>query len=107
VPELEVVCGRAPRALEGLAPPGAVFVGGGLTEPGLLEHCWAALSPGGVLVANAVTLESERVLTAALETRGGRLSRIAVSHAEPVGAFTGWRAQMPVVQWSARKDAAA
>ena len=62
VPALQVVDGSAPAALDGLPAPDAVFVGGGLTAAGLLDACWAALRPGGRLVVNAVTLESEAVL---------------------------------------------
>jgi precorrin-6B C5,15-methyltransferase / cobalt-precorrin-6B C5,C15-methyltransferase len=102
VPSLEVVIGDAPAVLEGLAQPDAVFIGGGLTAPGLLERCWAALGPGGRIVANAVTLEGEQVLAVARSAHGGELVRIEIGHAEPIGGFTGWRAQMPVVQWSAR-----
>jgi precorrin-6Y C5,15-methyltransferase (decarboxylating) len=101
VPSLEVVIGDAPAALEGLDQPDAVFIGGGLTAPGLLERCWGALRPGGRIVANAVTLEGEQVLAAARSVHGGELARIEIARAEPIGAFTGWRAQMPVVQWSA------
>jgi len=104
VPRLEVTEGRAPDALAGLPAPDAVFVGGGITTPGLLDACWAALEPGGRLVANTVTLEGEQTVTAARASRGGTLTRIDVAHAEPVGAFTGWRAQMTVVQWSAVKE---
>lgn len=104
VPQLDVRCGTAPDALEGLEPPDAIFVGGGLTTPDLLEHCWSALDPGGRIAANAVTLEGEQVLQAARSAHGGRLVRIAVSRAEPLGGFTAWRAQLPVVQWSATKE---
>jgi precorrin-6B C5,15-methyltransferase / cobalt-precorrin-6B C5,C15-methyltransferase len=100
VPSLEVVIGDAPAVLEGLAPPDAVFVGGGLSAPGLLERCWEALGPSGRIVANAVTLEGEQVLAAARSAHGGELVRIEIAHAEPIGGFTGWRAQMPVVQWA-------
>ena len=100
VPRLRVVEARAPEALEGLTTPDAVFVGGGLTEPGLLEACWTALKPWGRLVANAVTLESEAVLLQAHAEQGGDLVRLAVARAEPVGGFTGWRPAMPVTQWS-------
>jgi precorrin-6Y C5,15-methyltransferase (decarboxylating) len=107
VPELQVIAGRAPEALAGLPPePDAVFIGGGLTVDGVLELCWTALAPGGVAVANAVTLEGERVLTDACETHGGHLTRIEIAVAEPVGSLTGWRARMPVVQWAARKGSA-
>ncbi|MEJ7655504.1 MAG: precorrin-6y C5,15-methyltransferase (decarboxylating) subunit CbiE [Thermoleophilaceae bacterium] len=103
VPGLEVRSGEAPEALGDLDPPDAIFVGGGLTTPGLVGACWRALRGGGRIVANAVTLEGEQVLTATRAARGGELIRIAVDHAEPVGRFTGWRAQRPVVQWRAWK----
>jgi precorrin-6Y C5,15-methyltransferase (decarboxylating) len=106
VPSLEVVIGGAPGALDGLEGPDAVFIGGGLTAPGLLARCWDALGPGGRIVANAVTLEGEHVLVAARSAHGGELARIEVAHAEPIGAFTGWRAQRPVVQWSCAREPA-
>jgi precorrin-6Y C5,15-methyltransferase (decarboxylating) len=103
VPELDVRDGHAPQALAGLPRPDAVFVGGGLTTPGLVEACWGALRPGGRIVANVVTLEGEQALVAARAAHGGQLARIEIAHAERLGAFTGWRAQLPVVQWSAGK----
>jgi precorrin-6Y C5,15-methyltransferase (decarboxylating) len=105
VPRLRIVTGRAPGALAGLPRPDVVFVGGGITTPGLLDACWSALPDGGRLVANTVTLEGERTAAAARDARGGTLTRIDLAHAEPVGTFTGWRAQMTVVQWSAVKGA--
>ncbi|MFG2562739.1 precorrin-6y C5,15-methyltransferase (decarboxylating) subunit CbiE [Streptomyces sp. NPDC048496] len=103
VPALRVVTGRAPEALAGLPVPDAVFIGGGLTVPGLLDACWDALPPGGRLVANTVTLESEALLAERYRRHGGELVRLAVAHAVPVGGFTGWRQAMPVTQWSVRK----
>ncbi|MGN9913025.1 precorrin-6y C5,15-methyltransferase (decarboxylating) subunit CbiE [Phytohabitans sp. LJ34] len=101
VPTLSIVEGQAPAALAGLPPPDAVFIGGGVTEPGMVEACWAALSPGARLVANAVTLESEAVLATWHAKVGGDLTRIEVSRAGAVGGFTAWRPALPVVQWSA------
>lgn len=103
VPGLRVVTGRAPGVLAGLPVPDAVFIGGGLTAPGLLDACWDALPPGGRLVANTVTLESEALLTEWYRRLGGDLVRLAVAHAVPVGGFTGWRQAMPVTQWSVQK----
>ncbi|MFE9822478.1 precorrin-6y C5,15-methyltransferase (decarboxylating) subunit CbiE [Streptomyces sp. NPDC005791] len=103
VPGLRVVTGRAPDALSGLPVPDAVFIGGGLTAPGLLDVCWDALPPGGRLVANTVTLESEALLAQWYRRLGGDLVRLAVAHAVPVGGFTGWRQAMPVTQWSVQK----
>ncbi len=99
VPGLRVVAGHAPGALAGLPAPDAIFVGGGASLPGVLEACESALAPGGRLVANGVTLESEAVLADWYRRLGGRLVRISVQRAEPVGGFTGWRPAMPVTQW--------
>lgn len=103
VPSLEIVAGEAPAALARLPAPDAVFLGGGLSAPGMLDAVWEALRPGGRMVANAVTLEGEAALAAARSARGGELVRLEVAHAEALGTFTGWRPQLPVVLWSARK----
>ena len=99
VPGLAVVHGRAPEALADLPRPDTVFVGGGVSTDGVLAACWEALGEGGRLVANAVTLESEAVLTRWQAGVGGSLTRIEVSRAAPVGGFTGWKPMMPVTQW--------
>ncbi|ONH31294.1 cobalamin biosynthesis bifunctional protein CbiET [Pseudofrankia asymbiotica] len=96
---LRVVEGRAPGALAGLPTPDAVFVGGGASAPGVIEACLAALPPGGRLVVNAVTIETEGLLAGWHRRAGGRLRRIAISHAEPVGSFTAFRPALPVTQW--------
>ncbi|MFI5830802.1 precorrin-6y C5,15-methyltransferase (decarboxylating) subunit CbiE [Streptomyces sp. NPDC051578] len=103
VPGLRVVTGAAPAALVALPAPDAVFIGGGLTAPGLLDAAWAALAPGGRLVVNTVTLESEAVLADRYRRHGGELVKLAVAHAVPVGGFTGWRQAMPVTQWTVTK----
>lgn len=103
VPELRVVQGTAPQALDGLPDPAAVFVGGGAGVPGVLESCWDALPPGGRMVVNGVTLELEAVLAERYRQFGGELTRIAISHAAPLGSFTGWRGHMPVTQWTGTK----
>jgi precorrin-6Y C5,15-methyltransferase (decarboxylating) len=100
VPGLRVVVGAAPAALAGQETPNAIFIGGGGTDPGVLDAAIAALPAGGRLVANVVTLEMEALLLASHAQRGGELIRIAVSRAGPVGAMTGWRPAMPVTQWS-------
>ncbi len=97
--DLRVVEGSAPGALASLPRPDAVFVGGGLTAPGLLDACLRALPPGGRFVANAVTVEGQAVLSGLLATRGGDLATLQMAAAAPVGRFHGWRAAMPVAQW--------
>jgi precorrin-6Y C5,15-methyltransferase (decarboxylating) len=99
VPALEVVEARAPAALSGLPTPDAVFIGGGAADASVVDASIATLRPGGRLVVNAVTLETETALIAQHRQRGGELLRIAVSRAEPVGGKSAWRPALPVTQW--------
>ncbi|MBD8492761.1 precorrin-6y C5,15-methyltransferase (decarboxylating) subunit CbiE [Pseudomonas syringae] len=96
VPGLQLVRGTAPQALTGLESPDAIFIGGGVTRPGVLEACWERLRPGGRLVANAVTLQSEATLMAWREQHGGELTRLQVAHAKPLGEFDTWRQALPI-----------
>ncbi|MET7771045.1 precorrin-6y C5,15-methyltransferase (decarboxylating) subunit CbiE [Nocardia sp. NPDC005366] len=106
VPQI-VVRGAAPAELDAMpaesASPDAIFVGGGLTQDGLLETCWSQLRHGGRLVANAVTAESESLLLTWANAYGGELRKFQIYRAEPLGGFTTWRPQLPVTQWSVRK----
>ncbi len=99
VDRLRVVEGRAPQTLDSHAPPDAVFIGGGLSMA-LLERLWRDLPAGTRLVAHAVTLESEALLTQWQAEKGGALLRIDLSEAAPLGTRRGWRSSYPVVQWS-------
>ena len=105
VPGLTVVQGTAPQVLTGLPRPEAVFVGGGADEQ-VPETCLAARVTGGRLVAHAVTLETEAVLTAWWRYRGGTLTRIALEHLERLGGYHGWKPARAVVQWSVTKPPA-
>lgn len=96
VPGLQLVRGRAPGALAGLPAPDAIFVGGGVTRENVLADCWAALKPGGRLVANAVTLQSELALVQWRERYGGDLTRLHIAQAAPLGEFDTWRQALPI-----------
>lgn len=99
VDRLDVVIGTAPDVLPASRWPDAVFIGGGLSEA-LLETLWVRLPGETRLVANAVTLESEAMLTRWHGRKGGSLLRIELADATPLGNRQGWRARYPVVQWS-------
>lgn len=98
-PRLKLIDAKAPEGLADLPTPDAIFIGGGLS-PAVIAASITALPRHGRLVANAVTLESEAILIAAHAEHGGELTRIAISRAEPVGPFRGWRPLMTVTQWS-------
>jgi len=99
------VRGEAPDAFDGAEAPSVIFIGGGLTQPGLLDACLDKLPANGRLVANAVTAESEALLAQAYSRFGGELRRFQHYHGEPLGDFTGWRPQMPVTQWAMTMEA--
>lgn len=94
---VDIIEGRAPDALAGLPRPDAVFIGGGLSAA-LLD----ALAPmsGVRLVAHAVTLESEALLTGWAARKGGNLMRVEIAQAEPLGQLRGWVPARPIVQWA-------
>lgn len=101
-PRLKLIEGRMPDALAELPAPDAIFIGGGLSDE-LAEIAFDALKPHGRLVANAVTLESEALLSELHQRMGGSLIRLSVSRAKPVGPYRGWKPMMPVTQWSLRR----
>ncbi|MBD8149643.1 precorrin-6y C5,15-methyltransferase (decarboxylating) subunit CbiE [Pseudomonas fluorescens] len=96
VPGLHLIRGQAPDALHGLPVPDAIFIGGGVTRDGVLDTCWQQLRPGGRLVANAVTLQSEMTLMNWRAEHGGELTRIHVAQAQPLGEFDTWRQALPI-----------
>ncbi|MBI4725512.1 MAG: precorrin-6y C5,15-methyltransferase (decarboxylating) subunit CbiE, partial [Rhodomicrobium sp.] len=103
VPHLAIREGMAPAALEGAEAPDAIFVGGGVSEPGLMAAAWTALKPGGRIAANAVTLEGQAVLMECKWSWGGTLTRICIEREHRVGDYTAWQPSLPVVQWAAVK----
>jgi precorrin-6Y C5,15-methyltransferase (decarboxylating) len=98
--QVEVIVGGVPAALSGLAPPQAVFFGGGL-EGATFDAVWSQVPKRTRLVAHAVTLETEALLSELQRRHGGELMRVEIAHAAPLGAFRSWEAVRPVVQWSA------
>lgn len=102
-PRLEIVAGTAPEALAGKSAPDAVFIGGGIGDDGVFDAAWAALKPGGRLVANTVTLEGELHLVDLQQAHGGDLVRIDVSSLGHVGPYRALKPRMPVLQWRVQK----
>ena len=97
------VRGSAPDSFEGALEPAAIFIGGGLTELGLLDACLDRLPADGRLVANAVTAESESIVAQGYLRLGGELRRFQHYRGEPLGALTAWRPALPVTQWAVTK----
>jgi precorrin-6Y C5,15-methyltransferase (decarboxylating) len=98
--KIDIAVGHAPEVLRGLAPPQAVFFGGGL-DGVMFDAVWSLVPRRTRLVAHAVTLETEALLHELQRRRGGELMRVEIAHAAPLGDFRSWEAVRPVVQWSA------
>ncbi|MBN4927069.1 precorrin-6y C5,15-methyltransferase (decarboxylating) subunit CbiE [Hoyosella rhizosphaerae] len=106
VPGLRLL-GRAPESFpqqgDNHSSPDAIMVGGAVTQPGLLDACWQRLTPGGRMVVNAVTAESEALLLSWHQKHGGDLRKLQVYRAGALGGFTAWRPHLPAVQWKGTK----
>ncbi|AEF40475.1 bifunctional cobalt-precorrin-7 (C(5))-methyltransferase/cobalt-precorrin-6B (C(15))-methyltransferase [Hoyosella subflava] len=102
-----VIAAAAPQSFSELAPrvaaPDAIMVGGGVTQDGLLDACWSRLPPGGRMVVNAVTAQSETLLLDWFTRCGGSMRKLQVYRAAPLGEFTAWRPQLPGTQWIGTK----
>ncbi|KLU26128.1 precorrin-6Y C5,15-methyltransferase [Caballeronia mineralivorans PML1(12)] len=96
VPGLQLVEGEAPGVLTGLPQPDAIFIGGGVTAPDMLDTCWSHLKKDGRMIVNAVTIQSEATLIAWRALHGGEMTRISIAHALPLGAFDTWRQALPI-----------
>ncbi len=92
------VRGSAPQSLCDAPDPDAIFIGGGL-DAEVLTASWHALLPGGRLVANAVTVETQSLLVEWHSRIGGTLRRFSIETVEPLGSMTTWRPALPIVQW--------
>lgn len=97
---ITVIEGEAPGILSEVAVPDAVFIGGGL-DADMFAAIWSRIAPGTRLVAHAVTLETEALLSDLHQRHGGELMRVEIAHAEPLGRYRSWKAARPIVQWSA------
>lgn len=94
-----IVAGRAPAALADLPPADRVLIGGSGGElRAILEHCSQSLRPQGIMVINAITLDTLWESVAYGREKGYATSAVAVNLArlEKVGERHMFRALNPV-----------
>jgi len=105
VPYLNIEQADALAALNSLdGQPDAVFVGGGVGAPTLLDTAWARLKPGGRLVANAVTVEGAAELAKMKQAHGGDLIQISISREDnKINSLTLFQPMRAVTQYLAYK----
>lgn len=100
------LAGKAPDAItEASSNPDRIFIGGGLTRAGVFETAWERLKPHGILVANAVTLETQARLWQLRRDYGGELTQIQIAHEHSIGSFHALEPALPVLQWIVEKNA--
>ncbi len=102
-PRLNIVAGPVPATLAGQLAPDAVFLGGAVIDDAVFAAAWAALKPGGRLVANAVTLEGEARLIARQAAHGGDLVRMSMEDLTVIGGRHALKPRMAVLQWRLMK----
>ena len=90
---------RAPEGLDALPVPDAVFIGGGASEA-VLRAVWDRLPVGARLVMNAVTIETEALVLDWSARHGGSLLKIDLAEPVAIGRKRGWKAALPILQWS-------
>lgn len=100
--QITVIERTAPAALSSLPMPQAVFIGGGL-DVAMFDAIWAPLPEGARLVAHAVTIETEALLSELHQRHGGELMRVEIAHAGQLGRYRAFEPARPVVQWSVVK----
>ncbi len=106
-PGLKIIDGAFPGSMPGSmadGDPDAIFIGGGVSEPGVMDAAWGALKAGGRLVANGVTLEAEQTLLKFHHDHGGELARIGIERAAPLGGKTVFRPMLRVTRYSGIKS---
>lgn len=95
---LHAVPGEAPRALCGLPAPTHVFLGGTGGACGAVFAFLRSLRKPLRVAATAVTVESAAALTAQMRSLSNFSAvQAGISRLEPVGAYTMFRAQNPVL----------
>ena len=105
VPYLKIEQADALAALQSLdGHPDAVFIGGGVGAPTLLDAAWVRLKPGGRLVANAVTVEGAAELAKMKQAHGGDLIQISISREDnKLNSLTLFQPMRTVTQYLAYK----
>ncbi len=84
-PSFKVLNGSAPDSLKYLPRPRSVFIGGGGPEiREIVSSCWAALLPGGTIVAVAALLETRAALTEMLPDRCQEVVSVNISRSSPL-----------------------
>jgi precorrin-6Y C5,15-methyltransferase (decarboxylating) len=90
---------KAPNQLEHLPAPDSIFVGGSRGNmTSILDTCWEALKPGGVIVGYAVTVDSTCELHQWSKKNQAptHVQLVNVSNGVPLAHYTRYQAENPI-----------
>ena len=95
---VQLISGRAPRALEDLPAPDAVFVGGSKGEMKEILRLALKKNPDVRLCVSCISLETLETVLAFCREQGltPMVTQLAVSEAQPVGGLHLMMAQNPI-----------
>ena len=94
---------RARRASAELPAPDAIFVGGGIAAPGLLDLCWNRLGQAAGWSPTPSPSPAKRHFWPAMRRMAASCFVSQLARAETVGTQLVWRPAMPVTQLAVRK----
>ncbi len=95
---LHIIAGQAPEALADLPDPNVVFIGGSKGKlDDLLEAGWRRLSPGGRLVASAVTEDSKMDLYRFADERPASWTELIIARGDHLAGQRVLRPYLPVL----------
>ncbi|WP_439033330.1 precorrin-6y C5,15-methyltransferase (decarboxylating) subunit CbiE [Agarivorans sp. QJM3NY_33] len=101
-----LVQAKAPQALQDLAPPDAIFIGGSRGQMQLiLDHCWQVLKPQGRLLISAVTLDTVAELYQWGKQQNLRfqVQLVNVAQTQPLANYQRYQAENPIHLFSISK----
>jgi len=90
---------KAPNQLSDLPTPNCIFVGGSRGNmDSILQTCWQAVKPGGVIVASAVTVDSvcELHQWSTASKAPTQVQLVSISTGVPLASYTRYQAENPI-----------
>ena len=104
---LQVISGSVLEVMGRLPDPDRVFVGGGGKDIAeICQRIFTRLTPGGVMIVAAVTVETRAILATLLLEYAEEVVEIAVSRAKKLGSYRLLAAENPVCLYSFHKPLA-
>ena len=103
--KLQIHSVEAPKQLDKLPMPDAIFIGGGLGDKNVFEKLWEYLPAKGRMVVNGVIVDSEMKLIELQKKYGGKLQKFQMQEMDKIGSKDAWGVSRQITQWVVVKGA--